>query len=74
VGGRVAGCPLERLDDVLGWPDIGVAAPEVDQRLAFLGSRPGDPGEELPEVLLREALEGSRARSHGTMLVPRGHR
>jgi hypothetical protein len=46
---------------VRGRPDVGVAAPEVDQRLAFLGGRPRDPGEELPEVLLREALEAGRA-------------
>jgi hypothetical protein len=74
MGGRVVGGMLERLDDVRGGPDVGVAAPEVDQRLALLGGCPRDPGEELPEVLLREALEAGGTCSHGGMLVPGGHR
>ena len=68
--GGVARAALERLDDVRGRADVGVAAPEVDEGLAVLGRSLGDAPEQPSEVLLREALEAGRARAHGRDASP----
>ena len=51
---------VERLRDMRRRPDVGIAAPEVDQRLAVARRRGGDPREERGEVLLGQAHEPPR--------------
>ena len=55
----------ERVDHVLRRPDLGVPAPEVDERLSLERRVPRDLGEQRREVLLREALDSIRRRTHG---------
>ena len=53
----VRGRALSRLDHVRGRPDLGVAAAEVDERLAVLRRLRRDAREQRGEVLLRQSLE-----------------
>ena len=44
-------------------PELGVSAPEVDDRRAALGRGGGDPSDERAEVLLRKAFEPAGTRT-----------
>jgi len=55
----------ERLDDVRRGPELGVPAPQVDERRAVLGRGGGDASEKRDEVLLGKPLEAGRLASHG---------
>ncbi len=59
----------ECVDDVRGRRDIGIAAAEIDQRLARLGRHGGDAREERREVLLGEPFDSVRPRPHDPMLL-----
>ena len=51
----------ERVDHVLRRPDLGIPAPEVDERLALERRVPRDLREQRSEVLLREPFESGEA-------------
>jgi hypothetical protein len=54
----------ERVDHVLRRPDLGIPAPEVDERLPVERSVLGDLRQERGEVLLREPIEPLGTRAH----------
>ncbi len=54
----------ERVDHVLRRPDLGIPAPEVDERLPVERSVLGDLRQERGEVLLREPIEPVGRRPH----------
>ena len=54
----------ERVDHVLRRPDLGIPAPEVDERLPVERSVLGDLRQERGEVLLREPFEPVGRRPH----------
>ena len=54
MGALLGGDLREALDHVLRWPDLGIASPQIHERLAQLLGGPRDPGEQSREVL-REA-------------------
>ena len=58
----------EGLDDVRRRRDVGIAAAEVDQRLAGLGRDSRDACEQRREVLLGERFDPVGARTHDPML------
>jgi hypothetical protein len=58
----------ERVDHVLRWPDLGVPAPEIDERSPLEGSVPGNLRQQRCEVLLRKPLDPVRRRSHRPIL------
>ena len=72
--GRVAvdvvalGALGQGVNDVSRRADLGVPAPEVDERLATLCSRRSHPRQQCSEVLLRQPLDPLRDLAHCTML------
>ena len=62
------GALRQRADDMLGRPDLGIAAAEIDQRLAAFRRRRGDPGQQRREVLLRKTMQSLWARAHPATL------
>ena len=62
------GALSQRLDDMLGRPDLRIAAAEVDQGLAAFSRRRGDPGQQRGEVLLRKTMQSLWARAHPATL------
>ncbi len=58
----------ERVDHVLRRPDLGVPAPEVDERLPVERGVLGDLRQERGEVLLREPVEPVGRRPHGPIV------
>ena len=58
----------ERLDDVRGRPELGVAAAEVDERRTSLGSGGRDAAEQRDEVLRREPLEPGGPGTHSVIV------
>ena len=72
--GRVAvdvvalGALGQGVNDVSRRADLGVPAPEVDERLATLCSSRSHPGQQCSEVLLRQPPDPLRELAHPTML------
>jgi hypothetical protein len=62
----------ERLDDVCGRPELGVAAAEVDERRTSLGSCCGDAAEQRNEVLVREPSETGGPGAHPVIVFASG--
>ena len=60
---------VERLGNVRRWADVGIAAAEVDERLAAARRGRSDAREQRGEVLLRKPVESPGTRAH-----PREHR
>ena len=58
----------EGVDDVRRRRDVGIAAAEIDQRLAGLGRHGCDAREQRREVLLRERFDPVGAWTHDPML------
>ena len=54
---RSCGARRERFGDVRRRPELGVPAPQVDERRSFLGRGGGDAPEERDEVLLRQPFQ-----------------
>jgi hypothetical protein len=61
----------QRLDDVRGRPGLGIAPPEIDERLAARGCCSRDSSEESDEVLLGQPIEALGARAHSEMVLGR---
>jgi hypothetical protein len=55
-------------NDVLRGPDLRVAAAEIDQGLAAVSRRRGNPGQQRGEVLLRKTMQSLWARGHPATL------
>ena len=70
VGTR--GRRLESLHHMRRRPDLGVAATEVDERLALLRGCHRDTSEQRREVLLGQPLDPLRSRPHRPIVVRRG--
>src|SRR6266511_17640 len=58
----------QRSDDVLGGPDLRIAAAEIDERLAALQRSSRDSREQGGEVLVRQPMDSIRDLAHATML------
>ena len=67
-----AGRVDERLDDVRGRAELGVAAAEVDERRTSLGGRSRDAAEQRDEVLLGEPLEPGGPGTHPVIVFVPG--
>ena len=62
------GALRQRPDDMLGRADLGIAAAEIDQRLAALNRGRGDPRQQRGEVLLRKTMQSLWALAHPATL------
>ena len=59
----------ERVDDMLRRPGLGIAAPEVDERLAVGAAAADDASEQRAEVLLGKPLEALGRRPHRRIVL-----
>jgi hypothetical protein len=61
----------ERVDDILRRPNLGIPAPEVDERLSLERGRLRNPRQQRGEVLLRKPAEAVWPPAHRAILPPR---